>query len=385
MDFRYYLDCDRSIRSYDFTHRSAQNLKRIFHSDQFEEESAELIYDYLINEMEIVLFNDYLKRFLYKKCALDKPFESIPDDEYVRIIMESFAQNATPAFFGTSGRTLRQFAKNILSTKTVGRDTVFLLGFGLKMLPPEVSEFLVKVLKTDDFDFSDPREIIFWYCYRTKSSFAHAQDLILKAKTSCTHSDVEIHNVRQIENEDQLLSYLNQEKVRSTREKNKEISYNEFFRLMDLTKKIAVEKYKDQEDFGHKATNYYVEKILNIGVPNMNHSDTFIPAHKSTLYPFAQQNRLTRQRINKIESGKTAVARTDLITLQFFIYANNKLEMDPADRFREYIDETNDILKRCGMLTLYPVNPYESMILLCLLSDYPYETYADITDLSYTS
>lgn len=48
-----------------------------------------------------------------------------------------------------------------------------------------------------------------------------------------------------------------------------------------------------------------------------------------------------------------------------------------------YIDEINPILNRCGMMDLYPVNPYESFVLMCLLSEYPLATYAEVWEQSY--
>ena len=55
----------------------------------------------------------------------------------------------------------------------------------------------------------------------------------------------------------------------------------------------------------------------------------------------------------------------------------------PCERFKRFVDSTNDILKRCGMLELYPVNPFESFLLLCLLSDEPFDLYTDVMEYSY--
>ena len=95
------------------------------------------------------------------------------------------------------------------------------------------------------------------------------------------------------------------------------------------------------------------------------------------------QKRMTRQRIAGILAGKTCVERFDLVTLLFLRYAE-EVEPDwPAERYMRFIDEINEILGRCGMMDIYPVNPYESFILMCLLTDYPLAAYAEVWEQSY--
>ena len=44
---------------------------------------------------------------------------------------------------------------------------------------------------------------------------------------------------------------------------------------------------------------------------------------------------------------------------------------------------TNDILEKCWMGQMYIQNPYECFVLMCMLSDDPLGTYADVWELSY--
>ena len=91
---------------------------------------------------------------------------------------------------------------------------------------------------------------------------------------------------------------------------------------------------------------------------------------------------MSRQRIDGIIKGKLSVERFDLITLNFFLFSQHE-EVSGEERCREYIKNTNAILKGCGMLEIYPVNPYETYILICLLSECPLAIYSDIWELSY--
>ena len=101
--------------------------------------------------------------------------------------------------------------------------------------------------------------------------------------------------------------------------------------------------------------------------------------------------RLSRSRMNNLQKRKIKVERYDLITLLFVIYAyahNTEEyeiapETDPKDLCMRFTEEANRILTQCGMIHLYPVNPYESFILLCLLSEDPWESFCETWTQSY--
>ena len=75
--------------------------------------------------------------------------------------------------------------------------------------------------------------------------------------------------------------------------------------------------------------------------------------------------------------------RYDLITLLFLVYAISVEPEWPTSRYMLYIDEINEVLKRCRMMGIYPVNPYESFVLMCLLTEEPLTIYNDVWELSY--
>ena len=49
----------------------------------------------------------------------------------------------------------------------------------------------------------------------------------------------------------------------------------------------------------------------------------------------------------------------------------------------QFLNTTNEILEKCGMGELYVSNPYECFVLVCILSDDPLGTYADVWEMSY--
>jgi hypothetical protein len=71
----------------------------------------------------------------------------------------------------------------------------------------------------------------------------------------------------------------------------------------------------------------------------------------------------------------------------FFLYAQNiyydNTEEDKTARFRDFIDDINVILNKCNMAGIYPVNPYEAFILMCLVTNDPLGAFYDVWRLSY--
>ena len=130
---------------------------------------------------------------------------------------------------------------------------VFLLGFGLKMSPRDVSQFLTSVLKEHDFDFSDPKETIFWYCFRNKLPYSCA--LKLYEESVCADSSCDSnscfdcnHSVRYVKNDRKLLAYLSQ--LRTGNQKNyDDFAYYEFERLLNHTKHIIAQIYTDSSRY----------------------------------------------------------------------------------------------------------------------------------------
>ena len=94
--------------------------------------------------------------------------------------------------------------------------------------------------------------------------------------------------------------------------------------------------------------------------------------------------RLSRERISKVLAGKP-VERFDLITLIFLIYAldDENLESGAGPRFSAFVEVTNELLMEADMMELYPVNPYEAFILMCVVSEDLIDTFALVWKKSY--
>ena len=53
------------------------------------------------------------------------------------------------------------------------------------------------------------------------------------------------------------------------------------------------------------------------------------------------------------------------------------------DRCRHFIAEMNQRLSNCFMGSLNISNPYESFLLMCLLTDYPFDSFEEVWEYAY--
>lgn len=385
-----------AVQDYEFTRRAVQRFRQVVSLDGFEDEDAEVIFNYLYREMELVSFGDHLKRYIYVRAGLEEPFAEVTQDIYREIVAESFKETCTPKSMNPTSTKLPALINNWLTQASVKRETVFILGFGLRMSVEDVSDFLTRVLKEQDFDFHSPEEVIFWYCYSTQLGYYKAQELLEMYQTlnPITQFDdaLKIYmGTISIETEEMLmqyLAYLKGDKDNPMSEQRQ--AFKEFVRLMDRAKEIIADMYqKDEDEFKRdkvwKASDISasdVEKVICSGIP-INGMGNLKKMSASILAKHFSQKRFSRQRITSILKHKLPVERFDLITLEFFIVSQEMADEDPFNRYKYFLDEIQGILKRCGMGEIYIVNPYECFLLMCMLTDCPLAVFADIWEMSY--
>lgn len=399
--------------------------------EKFRTEDSQVIYDHLLEQMRLVSFGDFLKRYIYLKAGFEEPFETVDIKEYQSIIVDCFRENGTPmSFTGTSSKP-SVLAKNWLTQSSVNRNVVLLLGFGLAMSAEDVSVFLRKALRERDFDFKNPFEIICWYCFKNKLKYASFVELqnkylalsengmseLLLDKTIGIKSKFTVIN-----DEDSLmeqLSYLkfsqktqrisvtakswfnnlykqtqgivaeafNRDEAERTEEK-----IHEYTRRTDNSLRISMEeKSREIQRIRKEAkvwtaediTENDIEKFIYSGVP-IDKNGNLRKFSVSTLAKQFDNKRLNRQHLHDINSGKSDIDRFDLITLAFFVISQDSGIDNSQKRFSEFVGYTDSILEDCNMGKLYIANPYECFLLLCILTDCPLGTYAEVFEKSYS-
>ena len=373
LDFEQTVAFD-SVKDFEFTRKAAQKFRQVVSLDSFEDEDADVIFHYLYKEMELVSFGDYLKRYVYERAELEEPFSQVPQEVYRDIVVESFKETYTPKSMSPTSAKLSSLVNNWLTQASVKRETVFLLGFGLRM---------------------STEEVIYWYCYHNHLGYYKAEEYkkIYKELTPTEKKTGEVvyGTGLCLDSEEKLLEYLAFLKGRCDDPKSeKSQAFQEFMILLERARKIIAAMYQqDEEENGGKKiwkpeniSASDLEKVICSGIP-INKMGNLKKMSASILAKHFSQKRFSRQRINNILNHKFPVERFDLITLEFFVISQEMADDDPYTRYRHFLDEIQEILARCGMGEIYIVNPYECFILMCLLTDCPLAVFSEIWEKSY--
>ena len=414
----------------EFTRRVRRSVQNVVRDPYFRDSDYDLIFELLKDGMSIVPFGDYLKRYIYTKSGMSGRLQDIPREEFVEIICAEFADRRTPCSFTPTTKRIRNAARNWLEQQTVSRNVVFLLGFGLGMSPEDVNEFLTKALKEPELNAKDPFEAICWYCYQRGMGYLAFEELWNRyqnclAGTALPEEDPDstIRVNRQfsgITDEAGLFAFLSALPIARGTKRQSVSARRQFDRLYletrTLIAKILTEAEKEQaktyaarlEDklsFDDRLYDY--QKLRRIAAEKGNYkaysADDITPAdledvilsavpkdehgnltsmNYSALNRQFYGKRLTRQHLGEILSGKAPVTRYDLLTLYFFVYSQTR-EETRKKRYTGFIESSNRLLDECNFGPLYVVNPYECFLLMCMLTDDPLGTDADVWELSY--
>ena len=282
LDFEQNIAFD-SVQDHEFTRKAAQRFRQVVSLDTFEDEDADVIFNYLYKEMELVSFGDYLKRYIYERAGLPEQFREVPQDVYREIMIDSFRETCTPKSMTPTSARMSSLVNNWLTQASVKRETVFLLGFGLRMTTDDVSDFLIRVLKEQDFDFQSPAETIYYYCIKHSLGYAKAEEYLQLYETlepgsgeKKPSSKAVYAGKAEFDTEEGLIAYLTRLKtgyVDPLSEKSR--AFVDFMKLYDRAREIIAGLYQqDEEEIKSgqiwKAENITpsdMEKVICSGIP----------------------------------------------------------------------------------------------------------------------
>jgi hypothetical protein len=349
------------IESIDFTRRSEDLFYDTVDLADFLDKDAETIFNCLKNEIRLIPFGDYLKRYIYLKAGMTGDYSSIDVREYQHTVIDSFAENNTPKSFAETTAKISALSKNWLTQAAVSRSNVFLLGFGLNMCVEDVSQFLIKALRERDFNFKDPTEIIYWYCfskgykYKKMLMLIQQYELLEPAPYALINEDKTIgirNTITEITDDDMLLQYLAGIKDNIPATSLSTTSWRCFSELYRKCKNLiagfynADEQERQEINIGNKDSSKIwtsddinegdVEKILCCGTP-VNLSGNLEKLSASKLSKYFNNKRFSRQHIAALLEKSVAVDRFDLITLNFFLLSQ-EYEGDNKNRYIAFVD-----------------------------------------------
>ena len=427
-DGRYAEDVPSDL---DFTYWARERFYDVADDPYFQRGDPQLIYDALKERMRMVPFGDFLKRYIFEKAGMSGRYSQVPIKQYVDTLCAEFEDRQTPCSFRPTSVRLRNAARNWLEQKTVSRSVVLLLGFGLGMSADDVNGFLTKALQEPGLNARDPFEAICWYCYRKGRGFGCFDELWAACQDGSVRETLAAppapdstaacgQLLSRVESEGELMGYLAGLPIaKGTRRQS--VSARKAFDALygeacGHVARILTESSKDDAGIaarrleealsrddriweeqrrarvsrareGYTAyraeeiTPADLESVLFAAVPTDRHGN-LIPVKSSELCEQFAGRRLSRQRVAEILSGDAPITRYDLITLNFF----NCSQRDTAktrQRYADFIASSNAMLKGCAMGPVYVVNPYECFLLMCMLTEDPLGTFADIWERSF--
>ena len=405
-------------------------------SDEYEEDDSGAIFQMLSKKLKAVDFGYYLKRYVCKASGYKMDCQTISLEDYIEMIADAFSNKGiTVSSWKPTSTRLRAAVKNWLTRKTVSREAVIMLGFGLEMSLEDINEFLTKGLQECELSPKDPVETICCYCARNHLGYYRFCQLLSEYESLPGTPDTGRNistvgtmtlrtEVEDICDEKTLKRYLNELRCIDGKSRQSVEARRVFDRLYDETRDhITRMKNTAEEDRNEVETSRLQDKLsrndrlydiqkqeavknrarkrkiwtreditpvdfeneLYSAVPK-DKNGNLLPMKKSILNEQFRGKRLNRQHIQEILDGTGTINRYDLATLSFFALSQREdLECDSVKRYHAFVDETNALLERCGMGQLYVANPYDTYLMICMLTDYPLGTYADVWEMSYDS
>ena len=387
-------------KSMEFTAHSSDIVAEIVQDGIAETDDPKIIFQTLKNNIRLIPFGAYLRRYIFRSMGGKGDYDSIPVKEYKQIIMTSFRENYTPKSFHDTTVKFSTLVEGWLERDSVSRETVFLLGFGLRMPVEDVSMFLKTALKDQDFNVTDPRELIIQFCLKNHRPAGTAIELIRKY---CDNENTNRIIVRNGEPDGTMTIRSRASQFRSEDELEEEL-----MRLLGSSRsypysrtgmRMFQELYQKSRLYAWQSQNATFEDKQRKSLASFSHSDfeqilysgirrtasgNLERASASVLNSSFTYMRLSRQRISKILAGQTQVNRYDLMTLLFY---NMTRELDEdtsiATRFNTYVSSVNRLLTDCFMDKINISNPYETFLLMCMLTPDPIMTFEDVWSFSY--
>lgn len=331
------------------------------------------------------------------------------------------------------------------STTYCLRSKMFLLSFALHMNNKEMEKFLTDVLAEQTYNYRDPEEIIAMFCQFVENINSYPDYLRIKAKFSEAVKKNQIVNnsqkedytafarvsfEKEIKNEEDLIAFLISNIPNFAG--YSQTAYNEFMILYDkaleksklqslsndeylvsddattddkrseqkerIDRAIRLQKVKNTEQLA-KAMLQFIPRANSKRVKNNKviASNDFISISNgeagqkskkiqtTTLPKEITMNMLVSDRLDDLIRQIKPITRKDLVFMRFYVFSLDLFDKGSylQSDYRDFIDECNSMLVRCGMSRLYPANRFENLVLLSLLSSNPFEMFENIIEYSF--
>lgn len=334
---------------------------------------------------EVKTFYEYVYFYAHKKGFKGEESDA---DGLAKFVFEcGNERNVTLSSLNTLKNWLKKAPP---SGSQQGREKVYALCFALGLDASKAEEFFLKAYLERPFNYKNINEAVYFFCLKNKLPYSKAKEMIQKieAKPDVENKDAEQVTeqvglaISKMNSEDELIKYLvenrsafektqNQTaiaKIKELYEECKELAIKEHKRL-HINDNISVKSIDDllEAITGYNArATYEGKKVYKTSI-----SKSKLPAAVRKNFPQREQFKQIEQfKQNEKDTASFDVIRKFLIMLKFYHFFANALienaeELEKNSFFREFVDETNEMLAKCGYVQLYLRNPYDAVFAYC--------------------
>lgn len=334
---------------------------------------------------EVKTFYEYVYFYAHKKGFKGEESDA---DGLAKFVFEcGNERNVTLSSLNTLKNWLKKAPP---SGSQQGREKVYALCFALGLDASKTEEFFLKAYLERPFNYKNINEAVYFFCLKNKLPYSKAKEMIQKieAKPDVENKDAEQVTeqvglaISKMNSEDELIKYLvenrsafektqNQTaiaKIKELYEECKELAIKEHKRL-HINDNISVKSIDDllEAITGYNArATYEGKKVYKASI-----SKSKLPAAVRKNFPQREQFKQIEQfKQNEKDTASFDVIRKFLIMLKFYHFFANALienaeELEKNSFFREFVDETNEMLAKCGYVQLYLRNPYDAVFAYC--------------------
>lgn len=375
-------------------------------------------------------FPQYLKKFV--RTNYGSRLKGKETENYVDFLKAEFERNGVKKGSFDGGTTVRGAIESWLQESDnddgnkVKRDSILLLSLGLKLSVDQMTEMFNKGIRQTGINPHNPREAICYYCLNCSFDYPYEKYCELwekymhsnpGGKYEQTEYTADIYTrLSEIKTDDELLGFLAETCSQEKCAKFSKTAREEYLKLFDRVKVPAVVIYNKeiierQKALGEKTssdgwppekmTPNALQKLLYNGSLDDNNNvlsnyHVLNNAKKFACIHFRKDD------YAKIKNNTKTVTRYDLITMSFLLHActakadpsawkqTHEYKKEPNVEKKNVIcekfeNDTNAILEKCKFMKLYEGSPYESFLILCMLTGDPFQTYTDLMSNSYNS
>ena len=265
--------------------------------------------------------------------------------------------------------SVRRKVRNWMNGKSLPteREDVFRICFALELELPG-AERMLTLLTEQGIHYRNLREMVYAYCLRWKLSYGHALQLASQFDKSAAPgsrrepvTQLIAQEFQQVKAEEDLFSFIMRHREDLGTTHNTAYSY--FCKMLEL---LTGENLEGEEQY---AMEYVADTYLRLNVPQEKNTSRYTDIQKlvKKYWPGPRS-------IKAMKSRSEDVTRKTLLLMYLVtggVWDGEYDELDeayiqPREFMEEHCRRMNEMLQKCGMLTIDPRNVFDYLVLFCL-------------------